>query len=282
MSCDTTGMTFDISGSAALFSQLAGVLAAFAFGAIALVLPGEHRRGGARDSTREQADTHLLLALVVTFVSLIIATMQYAVLAGERGCALYQGRAAAEEFLGAVAFAFAVVMLMYSIVQLVAQSRMAAASVHVRLIVVVLGPALATLFMLAGAEDVASAPWRQITAGQLFVAQDTTFHRQISAIALLLPPGQLAVSVLIWCFRRRLGRWLPKSFWSLAPLLFPYLSLGLATAAIVRSMTLIENPPTAGLPQWEVLTWLAVCSLALLCQVMTLALEPPPRRRRRR
>ncbi|KAA2261958.1 hypothetical protein F0L68_14755 [Solihabitans fulvus] len=284
MSCDTSGLTFDISGSAALFSQLAGVLAAFAFGAIALVLPGEHRgadrRSDTPDSRRERADVHLLLALVATFVSLIIATMQFAALAGERGCALYQGRAAAEEFLGGVAFAFAVVMLMYAIVQLVALSRIAAIGVHARLIVVVLGPALATLFMLSGAEDVASAPWRQIEAGQLLVAQNTAFHRQISTVALLLPAGQLAVSLLAWSFRRRLGRWLPSSFWPLAPVLFPYLSLGLATAAIVRSMTLIASVPTTSLPPWEVLSWLAVCSLVLLCQVIVLAVGPPRRGRR--
>lgn len=125
MPCDTSGISFDITGSASVYSQMAGVLAGFAFAAITLVLSSDQRLARTDIPSREKTSDATVLAFLVAFVCLIVATIIYAVLAGERGCSLLMGRAASEEFLGGVAFAFSVLLLLYALVQLMANSHLA-------------------------------------------------------------------------------------------------------------------------------------------------------------
>lgn len=280
MSCDTSTLTFDISSSAGLYSTMAGVLAAFAFGAITLVLPGEYRRHPRPDTSEatadEQSDVHVLLALVAAFMSLIIATLEYAVINGERGCALIQGRAASEEFLGGVAFAFAVLLLLYAVVHMVTHSGIAGIGQHVRFIVAVLGPPLAVLFLITGAEDAASSPWVSPGAGQPYGPQLTAFYHETTLLALPLPAGLLVACTAMWWLGRKIRHDKSPAGGGRVPALlviFPYMSLFLAIAAVARSTTLAETNPSDRIHQWEVWTGLAVSTVVLTAQAALLLFE---------
>lgn len=273
MTCDTADITFDISSSAGLYSQLAGVLAAFAFGAITLVLPGQHR--GGNEPHDDRSDLHVLVALVSAFISLVIASIEYAGLAGEKGCALLQGRAASKEFLSVVAFAFAILLLLYAVAQLVTHSRVAGINYHIRLIVTVLGAPLALLFILIGAEDVASTPWRPAAGNQPPTPHDSAFYHWMTNIFLPWPAAMGLLCVVVWILGRRRRRMSPDDHDidrpSRARLLFPYVSLGLSVMASVRSTILADTDPASRIQPWEVWIWLALCAAVLLCQAILLA-----------
>jgi hypothetical protein len=288
--CDTSNLTFDISGSASLYSQMAGVLAAFAFGAIALVLPGDHK--GRRSSAdgpndNDSSDLTVLLALVGAFMSLILATVEYAVLAGERGCSLLQGRAASEEFLGGVSFALAVMLLLFAVSLLVTNSRVPGAGYHARLIIAMVGPAISLLFLITGAEDVASTPWLVPIAGHGYLPQTSTrFYYQANRVALLLPALMFLFCGAMWILRRKFNKDLKGKrlfrFNVAASTSFPYVSLGLSVAAAVRAAAFSEADPSSHIYEWEVWTWLAVCTVVFAIQAVILAFhsassaEPSP------
>ncbi|MGW3959119.1 hypothetical protein ACWED2_04805 [Amycolatopsis sp. NPDC005003] len=280
--CGQAVLSFDVTGSASLYSQMAGVLAAFAFAAVTLVLPGMHRRASVVSKREEAADVRsdslVLLALISAFVSLLIATLQYSVLAGERGCALIKGRAASEEFLGGVAFAFAVLLLLYAIVQLVGNSGIAGLSFHARLIVTVLGAPLAILFLTTGAFDVAATPWAASSVTGELGPNLTPFRNFLANVSLPLSAGLFALCLIAWLvgfrFRGREPRLsLGRSKSHLLKTLFPYLSLVLSVAAVTRSVGLDIVRPDDRIHDWEVAAWLSICCAVLLLQAVLLAFD---------
>jgi hypothetical protein len=115
-SCDLW-LQFDFSQAAGNYSQLAGVLAGFAFLAIMLVLNRQHRRGGVADIAAEyQQDSRFITALASACVGLITAATLFSLLSGEQGCALISGRALSKEVLAGVAFHFSVYTLPFGAV----------------------------------------------------------------------------------------------------------------------------------------------------------------------
>jgi hypothetical protein len=280
--CNLDSLSFDVTGSAALYSQMAGVLAAFAFGAVSLVLPGMHRRnsgGTLRDAeVRARSDSQVLLALISAFLGLIVATLQYAVLAGERGCALIMGRASSEEFLGGVSFAFAVLLLLYAIVQLVTNSEIEGLSYHARLIVTALGAPLALLFLTTGAVDVASTPWLPDTTTGGFMPNLTTFGEILNKVSLPLPGAVFVLCLGLWRLGRGRRRTPPatstdKSSAHFIRVCFPYVSLALAISATIRSENLAITDPAAHIQDWEVWLWLGLCTAILVTQAALLSFD---------
>lgn len=280
--CGQAALSFDMTGSASLYSQMAGVLAAFAFAAVTLVLPGMHRRASVVSKREEAADVRsdslVLLALISAFFSLLIATLQYSVLAGERGCALIKGRAASEELLGGVAFAFAVLLLLYAIVQLVGNSGIAGLSFHARLIVTVLGAPLAVLFLTTGAWDVAATPWAASSLTGELGPNLTSFRDLLSNLSLPLSAGLFVLCLIAWVvgfrFRRKEYRQgLKRSKSHLLKALFPYVSLVLSVAAATRSVGLDIVRPDDRIHDWEVAAWLSTCCAVLLLQAVLLAFD---------
>ncbi len=221
----------------------------------------------------------VLVALLTAFISLIVATIIYAVLSGERGCALVEGRAASEEFLGGISFAFAVLLLLFSIVQLVDSSGFVGISDHVRFIVACLGPSLTILFLITGAEDVASAPWVASATGQFSSPRtNTAYFHAVSGSELPISAAVLVVTVIVWCFRHSLRKRVDDAF---GPRLIvraltwtPYLFVGLAITAAVRSTIFSEYDPTSHVREWEVWLWLGVCAIAFVGQSAMLSLPP--------
>jgi hypothetical protein len=255
-----------------LYSQMAGVLAAFAFGAITLVLPVEAKRRGSR------SEPLVLLALTAAFVGLLIATLQYAVLAGERGCGLLLGRAASEEFLGGVAFAFSVLLLMYAIVQLIAGFRVPGLSFHARLIIVTLGAPLAMLFLSTGAVDVAATPWEPKDGIGVPLPRTTALQSALASSSIFVTLGLAAACLLAWLAGRKFRKSAMHGVRSGRPLrrsrtAFPYVSLLLAVCAVARSVSLDVLRPRDRITDFEVVLWLAVCLVVLFWQAVLLSFE---------
>lgn len=153
---------YDLSATAALHSQLSGVLAAFAFAALTFLLtPLQGRAPWRRAQEQESAHNHLVVTLLVAFLCLVVTTFMFSVLAGERDAALTNGRAATEELLSAVAFAISALLLLYAVFALVELTGLRETADEVRAIVVIVVPALAATLVGLSAEDVAQA---QVTA----------------------------------------------------------------------------------------------------------------------
>lgn len=274
--CDTSGLTFDLSATAGFYSLMCGVLAGVAFLALTLVVAGSHRpQKDTWKTTHREADARLLLSLATAFLGLVIAAFQYANLAGERGCALIEGRAASEELLGGVAFVFSTLLLFYAVVQLVSQADVPYIGNQLRALLAMLGPALAMLLLALDAVDIAYTPLQSAGAGQLRV-QQTLFARDMQVLAIWLPIGLLVLCALCvglgWLHRvDRVG---PEGTWRrTVQFAHPYIFLAFALASVARSTTLPEAHPWAGLSGPEVVIWVALCSAALFLQSLLLSFE---------
>jgi hypothetical protein len=95
---------------AGFYSQLAGVLAGFAFAGLIALAATQFTSG-----TRASASLESFLPLVSSFLGLVTASLNYAIIAGEGG----DGRSAMLEIIGGLGFSIAGVMLFYALLVLV-------------------------------------------------------------------------------------------------------------------------------------------------------------------
>lgn len=283
MTCDITRLNSDVSGAAGLYALMASVLAGFAFTAIAVLLPGtlpRRSQAQAEDTPASSsppqvtrgADKHVLVALFGAFIALIAVTLEYAGLAGERGCSLVLGRAASEEMLGAVAFGFAVLMLLYALVLLIEHVRIGAAE-HFRFLAAALVPPLGLFLIGKGTLAIAESPWHLPGApGALYQPRLGPFTEQIDHLA-SWGPGLLGLVCLgLWLTGMQLARRRARQPERRAPAreqaaklailqFYPYAPLALSLTAVLRSYALSAINPAARLGHAEVWAWLVVCAL---------------------
>ncbi|MFI5712932.1 hypothetical protein [Kribbella sp. NPDC051620] len=255
---------------------MTGVLAGFAFAAITLVLQGAHRRASAASrDVDDVVDVHVLVSLTCAFLSLLISTLAYSVVGGERSCSLVQGRAASEEFLGGITFAFAIFCLLYSIVHLVSHAGVPRVVPHVRAIIIIVGPPLTILFLSTAALDVASTPWK---------LEDGNYLPRVSGFsdALLVAEWALPLCVLVLCSlmwrmgstrRRSAGSAEASSRWISRWTIYPYTCLGLTIVAEVRAAFLPVTDPGASISPWQVWAGLILCTVVLVAQSASLSFE---------
>lgn len=108
LALDCRNPVFNIAATSGYYAQMTGLLAGFAFTAMVILLsPTQVDERGDRGGVRAGG---LVLALLATFASLIIATLTYSVLAGETAPEA-RARAATEELVDGVPFGLAVIML---------------------------------------------------------------------------------------------------------------------------------------------------------------------------
>ena len=148
-------LQFDYSRSAGYFSQLAGVLAGFAFLAITLLLNRQHRRVTGADAAHEhRQDEQIVTALGCALLGLVTAAAMYALLAGEQGSSLTSDRGLSRLVLAAVAFVFSLYTAFFAAVQLVSAAALGA---HLRFMVAVLAPPAVLTFFVTTLDDLALA-----------------------------------------------------------------------------------------------------------------------------
>jgi hypothetical protein len=143
-----------ISAIAQNYGQLTGVLAGFAFTALVLLLSSGRAPGG---RSRDQLTDGVPLVLFIAFITLIINTIMYAVLAGDTD-EIARPRAASVEIVDGVSFSLSVLLLFQGIALLVRGAQLDRATLGAaRFITVAVTPSIAMYFVAAGTTDSESA-----------------------------------------------------------------------------------------------------------------------------
>lgn len=274
-------LLFDYSRSAGYFSQLAGVLAGFAFLAITLLLNRQHRRGTDADAAQEhRQDEQIVAALGCALLGLVAAAAMYALLAGEQGWALTSGRGLSRFVLAAVAFVFSVYTAFSAAVQLVSAAALGA---HLRFMVAVLTPPTVVSFFVVALDDLAAYPLNQQPAPGEPIGPGWTHGRsELWAYAhqglTWAIPIVFVLCAVIWCAGLRwrhatggVGRVASalRSLVSGGLTYLPYLSLALVAWAVWRTALLSRMQPDAqidsGREVWLVWACLVISVLQSAC-----------------
>ncbi|GIG93363.1 hypothetical protein [Plantactinospora endophytica] len=162
---DNCPRLLDLAEISALYAQLTGVLAGFAFTALVVLLTPtqvDERR------SRRSRDNGLLLALFAAFVALVIASLRYSISAGETATESL-GRAATLELINGLPFGLAAMMLFQGITLLFESGNAQSSAVWVaRGLAVVVAPTLTLYYIANGASDTETA--RAAEAGTCLVA----------------------------------------------------------------------------------------------------------------
>jgi hypothetical protein len=264
---------FDVSSVARSYAQFTGILAGFAFVVINLVLDRAYRRrsDGRSMEPREVAhETQVGIALVSGFLGLVLTTLRYALLAGENGCALIDGRAASAEALTAVSFASSIYMLLYAIVQFFSGTAGVLAK-HCVFIMVILVPPISVFLV----EDTLSH--LALSLG------DPETHRPLqplwdwaTRLAVPIPLTVGLVGAVAWYLgikRRRSVEPAGRVTQQLQTVV-PYITVVVVAAVMVRSiMGLRYANPAAHISPGEAWLWVGLLAVALLVQSAALSFQ---------
>ncbi|MGD1173461.1 hypothetical protein ACKUVQ_09265 [Mycobacterium seoulense] len=264
---------FDVSIVARSYAQFTGILAGFAFVVINLVIDRAYRRrtdGRPLEPREVEHENQVGIALVCAFLGLFLTTLRYALLAGENGCALTEGRAASAEVLTAVSFAASIYMLLNAIVQFFSGTAGVLAQ-HCVFILGVLVPPISVFLV----ED---------TLTHLALALGDPQKRQplqplwdwAARLAIPLPLALGIGGATAWFLgikRRRselpAGR-LARQFRTVVP----YITVVVVAAVIVRSVVELRYANTAThISPAEAWLWVAILSAALLIQSAALSFQ---------
>lgn len=287
---------FDFSVAAGLFSQLAGVLAGFAFVGITLKLNSQTGQSGnsttAGIDSREIDSERFLTGLGCAFVGLIAAAALYATISASKGCANVTGTGASLEVLAGVAFGLSVYTLLFALVQLASKGPL---GVHLRGLVAVVVPPITMLLVASSLGDLAlSQADPPLPRGDL--ADDSRLPRDVIApqwnggewfydfsrwTTLWLTAAVFLICLILWLYGRRVRRAegrpvtsfgeRTESLVSNCLTAVPYASVMMVVYAVGRSVTFSTLEPAAHMPAWEAIT--AVVGAALILCVNSVCLS---------
>jgi hypothetical protein len=140
----------NIAATSASYAQMTAVLAGFAFTALVVLLTPTQAEF--RAANKRQAG-YLFTALSSAFVSLLMTTMIYSVLAGEN-VAVAQGRTATAELIDALPFALAFIILFHGLTLLLHVGKAHISAVRtVHTITVLILPVLALFYLVSAVPD---------------------------------------------------------------------------------------------------------------------------------
>jgi hypothetical protein len=259
-------LDFDISKTAGAYSQMASVFTGFAFLAMTIVLSRRDYNPNLKFTPRQlDQDKRTVIALLCAFTGLLVATVEYSIIAGESGHALIEGRAASEELLAAVGFTVSVYILLYALVHLIATSTLKLGS-EFRLLVTVFIPPIFIYFVTNGLMDVA------IALGQPTPPlQPMWSTARVASIGLAI--WTLLVCGLLWASNRKLRRELGElpRYIKDAP---PYVTLATALIATMYSAQISDVNPAARLSESAAWSWVAIAATVLIYVSASLSCEP--------
>jgi hypothetical protein len=259
-------LDFDISKTGASYSQMASVFTGFAFLAMTIVLSRRDSNPRTMFTARQlDQDKRTVIALLCAFTGLLVATVEYSIIAGESGRALVEGRAASEELLAAVGFTVSMYILLYALVHLIATSSLQLGT-DFRLLVSVFLPPIFIYFVTSGLMDVA------IALGQPKPPLEPMWSTaRIASIGLAI--WTLLVCGLLWNSNRGLRREsgeLPRYIKD-AP---PYVTLATALISTMYAAQLSDVNPAARLFESAAWSWVAVAAAVLIYVSVSLSCEP--------
>lgn len=264
---------FDISIVARSYAQLTGILAGFAFVVINLVIDRAYRRrsdGRSLEPREVEHETQVGIALVSAFLGLFLTTLRYALLAGESGCALTDGRAASAEVLTAVSFAASIYMLLYAIVQFFSGTAGILAK-HCVFILAVLVPPISVFLV----ED---------TLTHLALALgDPETHRPLKplwdwatrlAIPIPLAVGIIGAAAWLLGTKRRRSELPASRIARQFRTIVPYVTVAVVAAVLVRSIAGLRYANSdAHIAAGEAWLWVGVLAAALVVQSAALSFQ---------
>jgi hypothetical protein len=264
---------FDMSSVARSYAQFTGILAGFAFVVINLVLDRAYRRrtdGRSMEPREVEHETQVGIALVSGFLGLVLTTLRYALLAGENGCALIDGRAASAEVLTAVSFAASIYMLLYAIVQFFSGTAGILAT-HCVFIMVVLVPPISVFLVEDTLTHLALSIGNPQTHRPLQPLWESATH-----LAIPIPLAVGLVGAVAWFLgikRRRSESPAGRVAQQLRTVV-PYITVAVVAAVIVRSIVGLRYAnPAAHISPSEAWLWVALLAAALLVQSTALAFQ---------
>jgi hypothetical protein len=239
---------FSIAETAALYAQTAGVLAGFAFSALVFLSrprDGERRVGG------------LALTMIAAFVSLVISSLMWSVLAGE---AAARGRATSEELANGLPFTMAIIMIFYGVSLMMGASHVIdTTAIRVsQILAAIVIPTISMFYLVVGALDIESVrsaathPENSGSCGSL---------EPVNKIGLVLVVTQVVVLTAAWFLRpRHRLRRTARDLRNAAPLSAIITSVLSAFVSGLASMQQPEYVP----PQWAVIAFLSAGWLLLV------------------
>ncbi|MFG1611082.1 hypothetical protein [Actinoplanes sp. NPDC049265] len=143
------------------YGQMTGVLAGFAFTGLVILLTPNTSDHARSVSTRGSG---VPLALFVSFISLVLTTLLYSVMAGDSS-EVARPRAATVELINGLVFALAVIILLHGVGLLMQGARIERSAVSfARFSTVVAFPTMGMFFIAQGVSDTAAA--RAMVQGQ--------------------------------------------------------------------------------------------------------------------
>jgi hypothetical protein len=264
---------FDMSIVARSYAQFTGILAGFAFVVINLLVDRAYRRrtdGRSLEQREVDHDTQVGIALVCAFLGLFLTTLRYALLAGESGCSLTEGRAGSAEVLAAVSFGASTYMLLYAVVQFFSGTAGMIAKHCVFILAIFVPPIIVFLV-----EDT-------LTHLALTLADPQT-HRPLqplwdwaNRLSIPIPLGILIVCASMWCFgiRRRRSKSPASTITRYVGMVVPYITVVVVGAVVVRSITALRyTNPAVHITPSEAWLWIALLSAALIVQSTAMSFQ---------
>ncbi|MHA3024337.1 hypothetical protein ACXPWS_29190 [Mycobacterium sp. BMJ-28] len=281
---------FDFSVAAGLFSQLAGVLAGFAFVGITLKLNSQTGQNG--DSS-EVDNERFLTGLGCAFVGLIAAAALYATISASKGCAIVTGTGASLEVLAGVAFGLSVYTLLFATVQLASKGPLGA---HLRGLVAVAVPPITMLLVASSLGDLALSQ-ADPPSSRGDSADDSRLPREAITpqwnneegfynfsrwATLWLTITVFLICLILWLYGRKIRRAEGGAVTSFAVRIdslvsrcltgVPYASVVMVVYAVGRSVTFSTLEPAAHMPAWEATTAVLGAAMILCLNSVSLSL----------
>ncbi|MGN6663352.1 MAG: hypothetical protein ACTHK6_03950 [Solirubrobacterales bacterium] len=270
--------SFDVATTASALSQLAGVLAGFAFFAVIFILTStataEHRPRSRRLAAADY-DEALLTLFCATF-GLAITAIQYAIVAGERNVGLRYGRAASEELMADISLSLSIFLLVAGMLLLVVPRVFSNTQKVVRVLASVGGPPMTVFYIAETAREVAVGAW----AGKsgLTLCGSDSFYSAVQLWAHLIAPLLvLGIALSFWIVPRFLSTDQRRALEDMATrgrTAIPVATLFGVAIAVVGGFSFDEFHPHSHLAEGWVWVALAVTALLVLAQAFLLRFRP--------
>ncbi|MGN6253662.1 MAG: hypothetical protein ACTHO8_01595 [Solirubrobacterales bacterium] len=270
--------SFDAATTASALSQLAGVLAGFAFFAVIFILTStaaaEHR-SQSRKLAPADYDEALLTLFCATF-GLAITAIQYAIIAGERNVGLRYGRAASEELMANISLSLSIFLLVAGMLLLVVPKVFGNTQTVVRILASVGGPPMTVYYIAETAREVAVGAW----AGKsgLTLCGSNSLYSAVELWAHLIAPLLvLGIALSFWIVPRFLSTEQRRALEDMATrgrTAIPVATLFGVVIAVARGISLDEFHPHSHLGEGWIWGALAVASLLVLAQAFLLRFRP--------
>jgi hypothetical protein len=255
--CLPPGLDFEIAETAGFYSQLAGVLSGFAFAALLFLVTGSGQW-----VTRD-ADLKLTLRLVVAvFVSLVLTSLSYAMLAGDTANG---GRAASIQLVvasGFISAGIALLLLVYRVLDDLEAARVVPSGVgsstlaSLRFLMAHALPVILVVTLLGGIGDYADIHFA-CRPGSVLSRDDLELTGQLCVAAVVVLPLVAYLDRFRYLSSRRTilaVQWLARS------------AVGLGGVATALGFGLsAELGPEDTVPEWAIVPAVVTPTVFLLC-----------------